>query len=462
VNQLALLLLMLLLAVAFFPAILARPARTIFPIYAGTLPIASVIKLGVPLPPPFNTLSSLLGFMAIAFSAGHIMVSRRGRVPGLPDAIWMLFLGWAGLTAAWAIKPPDVLQAFLVAAPLILLMVVASLLAVDGTDLDAISIAVILGGIVIGLYALALLVSGKALPTHGVSQRFSLVTNSQDTNPNILAASLLLPMVVSVERILMGGSRWLTSRGWHLLGVTGAFFSFFAIVFTGSRGGVLSAVVAFGLCLLLSRQLPQARLIVRRIVVAVLTAILAGAAGVLLALTISPQGTAKQILSTSALQRLTNTQGGGSGRLEIWTAGYRACILHCGAGAGLGNFPNAYDQTFAFSGVGKNVGQSRPAHDIYLSLAVETGIVGLSLFLLALMAEWRGITRSPALLSHSSLKAGLAGILVANVFLSAIWFKYFWLVFVYARVASGAAAAGEGSAPLDTLPYERIPARALT
>src|SRR5919198_2610234 len=94
----------------FLPAALARPARTILPLYAATLPIASVIKLGVPIPAPFNTLSSLLGAMVVLISLAHVVRTRKARAPTLPDAMWMLFLGWSALTAAWAIKSSDALQ----------------------------------------------------------------------------------------------------------------------------------------------------------------------------------------------------------------------------------------------------------------------------------------------------------------------------------------------------------------
>jgi O-antigen ligase len=125
--------------------------------------------------------------------------------------------------------------------------------------------------------------------------------------------------------------------------------------------------------------------------------------------------------------------------LEIWTAGARACQLHCGWGAGLGNFPAAYDQTSSFVGLSKNVGVSRPAHDIFLSVVVETGIIGLTLLVLALLAELRDAARLGRTRAMPSLTSAIVGILVANVFLSAIWFKYFWLVFALSRAASSAA-----------------------
>lgn len=429
-------------AIVLGPWCVARPARTILPLYAGSLPVASAVKLNVPLPSPFNTLSSLLGGAVIVASLAHLLIYRGGRVPTLPVALWLGFLAWASLTALWALNGPDAFRAVLVAAPLVLLVVVVSALPVDGTDFDVLRVALIMGGIVVGMYALFLLVSQRALPTHGVDQRFSITSAPQDTNPNILAASLLLPLAVSVERVALGGTRWWTARTWRGLGAAGAFFSFLAIAFTGSRGGVIAAMVSFVAALLLCRRVPGAKDAVRRVVLSTIAAVLGMGLVAVLGSATSRQGVIGRIVGNDSLRRLTSSTNGSSGRTDIWTAGYHACLAHCAVGAGLGNFPNAYDEAFAFSGAAKNVGQDRDAHDIYLQIAVETGLIGFTLFLLALICEWRVLARRGVTLLCPALGAGLVGILTANVFLSATWFKYFWLVFVVIRVAEGAGAPG--------------------
>ena len=109
--------------------------------------------------------------------------------------------------------------------------------------------ALIVSGILVGLYAAFLILRGRPLPSHGVNLRFDIASGTSETDPNILAASLLVPMVLSVERLLLGGSRWWRSQTWRILGGLGAFFSFLAIVF--SRDGRL---------LVLSRQVEAAKM----------------------------------------------------------------------------------------------------------------------------------------------------------------------------------------------------------
>src|SRR5205823_2066476 len=145
----------------------------------------------------------------------------------------------------WAIDPATARGTAIVAASLVVLMALVAMLPMDRVDLDVIRVAIIASGLIVGTYALLLLVRGSALPTHGASQRFSIATNPSDTDPNILAASLLMPLLLSVERILLGGRRWWSPRAWRLLGAAGAFASTLAIVYTGSRGGLSAAVIGF-------------------------------------------------------------------------------------------------------------------------------------------------------------------------------------------------------------------------
>lgn len=193
----------------------ARPARTILPIYVSSLPVASVVELRLPLPDPFNTLSSALGGVAIVAVVAHVALYGRGRIPSLPVAMWLAFLAWAGATTFWAVDPSAGVNTLTLALPLVLLMVGTALLPIDESEFDTLRLAFILSGAAVGAYALLLLLSGSALPAHGVSERFSIASSADDSNPNIVAASLLLPLAFSLERLVLGGERWFSSRSWR-------------------------------------------------------------------------------------------------------------------------------------------------------------------------------------------------------------------------------------------------------
>jgi O-antigen ligase len=432
----ALIAMLLLPLVAVF---VARPLRTVLALYAATLPIASVVRLAVPFPAPFNTLSSLLGGLTVAAGVAHIILYRRGRVPTLPVAMWMLFLAWAGVSAFWALSIGSAVDEVVLAVSLLSLLVIVSLLPAEELDLDVLRLAIIFSGIAVGLYALILIPSG-ALPTHGVTERFSVASDPQDTNPNILAASLLLPALLSLERLILGGTRWFAPRTWRLLGGAGLFLSTVAILFTGSRGGLLACFIAVGVVIRRVRRLPGMRAVARKTALG-----MAGAVTLVLALgaaimATAPTSTAGQVIRSETLSRITRTTDDGSGRLQIWAVGGRACMRYCAFGAGFGNFPEAYTEAFIGSDTSTNVGLDRPAHNVYLSLAVETGIVGITLFALALLLEYISLRRPSLQRIAPGLGGAVVAIVVAEIFLSAIWFKYFWLVFLLIRVAEGVAA----------------------
>ena len=350
-----------LLAVGTLVLASRNPLRTVIPVYAFLVPIGGVFALGIPLPSPFNTLSSVVGALAIAATALHLVRTPRGRVPTLPVGLWILFVAWSALTFVWAKDPGMVASELLVAIPLVLLVTLVGMLPATRADLGCVRDAVIASGIAVGGWAALLSVLGVALPAHGFSARFSL--SGAHTDPNQLAASLILPLVLSIDLALTGRDR--DSPRWRAaFGPMGALLSAFAIALSGSRGGALAAVISIVVTLvLLARWRPWQRYRVRRALggaaSAVLILIVVGAIQVAL----FPSNRLASVLSNTPIQRLVDTESS-SGRAEIWTTGVLACARYCGAGVGMGNFTLAYQQTVAFSDVTRNVGVVRPAHDL--------------------------------------------------------------------------------------------------
>ncbi len=414
-----------------------HPARTILPVYAAVVPAGSVVEISLPISPPFNTFSSLLGAEVVILILAHVLIYRNGRIPTLPVSMWLIFIAWVALTVFWAIDADAALDTVLVALPLVALMVAVAILPTDDVDLDAVRLGLILSGIAVGAYATYLVVAAQPLVTLEPEGRLVIASSSRVTDPNILAASLLLPFSLSLERLVLGGTRWWGPAVWRLLGFAGVLMTITAIATTGSRGGLLAATIAFLLVLRACWKLPSARRMVRGAALAILGTVLGLYLAALAALSVSPGGRAQDLLDAMPLGRIPRTELGGSGRLEIWTTGYQLCLEHCADGSGIGTFPTAFNQVFAFSGSAESVGADRPAHSIYLELAVETGFVGITLLALALLAEWAAATSRPLASLNPSLQGALVAVLVANLFLSTIWFKYFWLVPILIRVAEG-------------------------
>lgn len=432
-----------------------RPGRRIFPVYAFIVPAGSIIEVELPLNPPFNTLSSLLGACVILAILVHLAAYRDGRVPTLPLAMWMIFLAWTMATALYAIDSAAAFETVLVAIPLVTLAIMVGLLPTGGEDLDAVRLGLILSGIAVGLYAIGVLVSGASLTDVEAEGRLVIASSGGVTDPNILAASLLLPFALSLERLILGGTRYLRARTWRLLGLAGVLLTVFAITITGSRGGLMSVALALALVLWFARRDPAARLMVRRAAITVLGSIGAVLGLLVIAAQVAPESRVGEVINVLPLGRIGDTEIGGSGRLEIWTTGAQLCREYCATGSGIGTFPTAFNQVFAFSGVGQSVGADRPAHSIFLELAVELGFPGFTLLMLALLAEWRALALADPRRT-SAVMAAFLSVLAANLFLSTIWFKYFWIVIVLIRMVEHPGPAPSAVGPPRT--PDRLPA----
>jgi hypothetical protein len=148
-------------------------------------------------------------------------------------------------------------------------------------------------------------------------------------------------------------------------------------------------------------------------------------------------------------------QNGGAGRVAIWKVGWLAFKQNWLFGAGYGNFPFAYDRAFI------NVFESfyaewhRASHNILLNAAVELGVIGLVLLLLAWYGQFRllrfipeGDVRYPLRLA---LEGTLIALFVSGLFADIMIEKYVWLAFmlvVLTRNAAPVAAAQPSPRPL--------------
>ena len=99
-------------------------------------------------------------------------------------------------------------------------------------------------------------------------------------------------------------------------------------------------------------------------------------------------------------------------------------------GVGLGNFRAAYD---SYAGSAPHFrGYDRAAHNAYLEVWAETGIIGLGLLLIAIVAQLKEAIRAiVARCSRDyvllSAEAACYGLLVYGLFGSVQWRKSFWL-----------------------------------
>ena len=390
------------LVLAYTVACFRDPLRWGLPAYAVTLPFSSLVAVA---PGPFGSVSSLLGMLLGVALLVQVVTSRRA-APRLSPLVpvWLAFLALTGYSAYWSIAPDATVRGFGVLASLVLLLVALALTPFDREALRRFENALLLGAVLSILYGLfQLLVLGGFPTPDGGAARFG----NDLLGPNHQAASLLLPLAIASRRALQGSFE---SRLWHG-GLSMLFLV--GVLMTGSRAGLLAAVLVLGTVGFYG--------VARRILVVPLLA--AGVGLMVVILLLNPGG-----IGERQVEETTDP----TGRSEIWAVGLSACADHCLTGAGWGSYPTVYRLQRASVPQARVLdrGTSFEAHNVYLLVAVETGVLGLLVVAVGLGLAFVTALRLPLALRGPPL-AALVGTLVTSFFLSTLEFKYTFAVFMY-------------------------------
>jgi hypothetical protein len=330
--------------------------------------------------PGLGLASSLAGLLVVACWIGVRRVEPHPRLQPVVlvgTSALLLLLVWLALSLAWA---EDVGEA---AVELWRWGLCGLVFAVLLTSLHSRrDIRLVIGGFVLGIVlsvAVGLVNDGLGGgPVNGET-----LTSTEGRlqgglgDPNVLAAAIVPAIVLAAGLLAVVRGRvrvaLLACIGVLVLGL-GA---------TQSRGGAVAAVVALVVALIVMRHHRKPVLI---------AAIGIAAVGVVY-FSAYPQG----------WDRMTKSDGG-NGRSELWEVAWRITEDHPVAGVGLHNFTVHSPRYVREPGALKNVKliAERPhaVHNTYLELLTETGVVGLSLFLVAaaasLLAGLKGAKRFEA------------------------------------------------------------------
>lgn len=149
-----------------------------------------------------------------------------------------------------------------------------------------------------------------------------------------------------------------------------------SIGLTGSRGGLLASIVALTIV-----PLSMTRLSPNRLAITIATLLLSGA----LAVAYVPEKIVDRLATTST--EVEDLRLGG--RFKLWKAGLRAFPEHPLLGYGTAGYIRA---------ISPQLGQaSQVAHNSFISVLVEQGLIGLILYLLMFITAYRAVRRLPLL-----------------------------------------------------------------
>lgn len=145
--------------------------------------------------------------------------------------------------------------------------------------------------------------------------------------------------------------------------------------------------------------------------------------------------------SVPAQQRITAISGG-TGRIDLWTVGWRMVQAKPVAGIGTGNFQVASIHYLLRPGATQRadfiVDTPKVAHNTYLQILAELGIVGFGLFAGVVVFSLTCIVRAARTFARigdvqmeiiaRGLFVGLVGLMTADFFISEMYSKLLWLL----------------------------------
>jgi O-antigen ligase len=192
--------------------------------------------------------------------------------------------------------------------------------------------------------------------------------------PNPFAGYLNLPLSIALALMLLGSS-WLTRI---LAGLVNVFLAA-AVYLTQSRGGEIAiATVLFFIMIVGSPHLRRFAALLALAGVGILEVFFTGWIPTYVITPVLKYLGIIQISFTAPSAQDYST----AERLAHWIAGVRMFVDHPLTGIGVGNYPDAYSRYFVTIFV-NSLGH---AHNYYINIAAETGAIGLTAFLLFLMA----------------------------------------------------------------------------
>lgn len=355
-----------------------------------------------------DTLTKLVGAAAGAALFVAILLHRRASTPSQSMLAVAALSVYGGMTVFWAIDPAVALDSYLEYLVYAALYLVIAAYPASAAEVRFLVFATLAGALASAGYGGYLFHSGSDI--FGARLKIGGDT-AHYIDPNEYAATFLLPLGITLVGFL-GAGRARARIGWGLLSA----ILLYGFAISGSRG----VFAAFAVMLAFLALQPRFRM-----------QLLAMAPLVALAAFASPIG-----------QRLTQADLLTADlRTDIWRVGVASLHRYWLAGAGIGNWGEAFRQYY-LAVPHAVLTWHRAAHSILLQSAVEYGVAGFALTLWLWWSQFRElrvVSRNQALYDLSlGLRAAVLGLFVAGFTLSIMLTKYTWFLFSLVALARSA------------------------
>lgn len=335
--------------------------------------------------------------------------------PGLVTLV-VAFVSWSLLSLIWAESRTKGFEQLQTAILVMLLIPIVYTGVTSERDVKAIAGAFVAGATVAAGYGVVTspTISGGAAEA---SEELNRVAGTVG-DPNVLASILLAGTFLAVALALTQKR----NPAMRLALFFCAFLCLLGVVLTFSRGGL----IALGAAMLVTPFLVRRRAAAITLMVLVVIGIVA------FVVTFAP---------ADAKDRLTKNDGG-SGRTDIWRIGWRMVEANPVVGIGVGNFQNTSVHYQIAPGAARVrtdlADHPSVAHNSFLELLAEGGVIGLGLFLgiivaalaTAVKATRRFLRerRSDLALLSGAVVIAIIAILASDFFISEQFAKQLWLL----------------------------------
>ena len=336
---------------------LARLAYAFFWLFVFAIPWENALIL-----PGLGTVSRLLGLVALPVGLLAILDSGRLRVPSAPLILMALFVVWGSLSYWWTVDPEATTTLTVSWIQYLGMVWLIWELAPQREKLLGLMQAYVFGTVISAGDTVLTYLSGNAI----YYQRYA----GSGFDPNDLGLILALSLPISFYLVS-------TQKRGPLVWIYFAqqIIALVAIALTSSRGAVIATLVA-----LLFVPLSSARMSFRQKGAFLLLGVIA----ISCALIYLPESSWKRLGGISA----EIEEGTWNSRKLIWSVGLELFEDHPLRGVGAGGFSASLQRVLAIEQV---------AHNTFLSVLIEEGLIGFSILLLSLMALVLPALRLPAL-----------------------------------------------------------------
>ena len=293
-----------------------------------------------------GTISRLIGLLTAAVWILAVVIEGKMRRPGVFHALVTAFVAWSALSLFWTVDPPSTARLVFTNVQLLVLVYLLWDLYDTPTRIRAGLQAYVLGAYV----AVGNILMNFVLGRGSFSNRFTIEGHNADHAGLLLALGMPIAWALAMgmaSRRQGGILKWLNLAYMPL--------AFLGIALTATRTALIATIPA-----ILFAVASLARLSAGRRVVVGMLAI----AGVLAVLPMIPQTSVERFLTTGS----EISSGALGGRGYIWAKGLETYAYHPVLGVGAGAYKAA-------------VGIGKVAHNVFVSILVELGIVGITLFL---------------------------------------------------------------------------------